>query len=101
VTQHGAVMTYLILPVKRKYFKQIQEGRKPFEYRLFNDYWKKRLIGKNYNNVIFTLGYPKRTDHSRRIVKPYKGYELQTVTHEEWNFIPQEVFAIYVHSEAA
>ena len=86
----------LILPLKRKWFEQIKSESKPFEYRLNNAYWQKRLIGKTYRNVIFTLGYPKRDDHARRIVKPWAGYEMQTVISEEWDNIPQDCFAIRV-----
>lgn len=86
----------LILPLKRRWFEDIKAGRKPFEYRLNNAYWQKRLIGKNYERVIFTLGYPKRDDDSRRIVKPYLGYEMQTVVSEEWNNEPKDCFAIVV-----
>lgn len=84
----------LVLPLRRKWFEAIREGRKPFEFRLRNDFWRKRLIGKSYQNVIFTLGYPKKGDSSRRIVAPYRGYIETTVVSEEWDNIPQEVFAI-------
>lgn len=86
----------LILPLKRKWFEQIQNGVKPFEYRLRSGYWKIRLEGKSYENVVFTLGYPRRDDVSRRITKPYRGYELQTVISEEWGDKPQDVYAIRV-----
>lgn len=86
----------LVLPLKRKWFEQIRQGIKPFEYRLKNNYWKKRLEGKHYNNVIFTLGYPRRDDETKRIKKPFAGYEIQTVICEEWGSEPQEVYAIRV-----
>lgn len=89
----------LILPLKKRWFNEIKAGRKPFEYRLNNAYWQKRLIGKNYDRVIFTLGYPKRDDDSRRIIKPYHGYEMQTVVSEEWNNEPQDCFAIIVEQK--
>lgn len=87
-------MKKLILPLKRKYFDQIQAGEKPFEFRLRNEYWTKRLVGVHYDSVVFTLGYPSKDDTSRRIEAPYKGYQLQTITHPEWDNEPQEVFAI-------
>lgn len=86
----------LILPLKRKWFYQIKAGIKPFEFRLNNEYWQKRLIGKTYKNVIFTLGYPKRDDIERRIVKPWAGYEMQTVISEEWDNEPKDCFAIRI-----
>jgi hypothetical protein len=86
----------LILPLKRKWFEQIKAGIKPFEFRLNNEYWQKRLIGKTYDKVIFTLGYPKRDDGERRIVKPWAGYEMQTVISEEWDNEPKDCFAIRI-----
>ncbi|WP_200882990.1 ASCH domain-containing protein [Cellvibrio mixtus] len=90
----------LILPLKRKWFEQIQQGIKPFEYRLKTEYWRRRLEGKSYTNVIFTLGYPRRNDETRRIKKPYAGYEIQTVICDEWSNQPQEVYAIHVMQPA-
>jgi len=84
----------LYLPLKRKWFVEIQEGRKAFEYRLRNPYWTKRLEGRKYDRVVFTDGYPKRDDATRRIEAPYRGYQIQTVTSEEWGNVPVEVFAI-------
>jgi hypothetical protein len=90
-------MTTLILPLKRKWFDQIRAGTKPLEFRLKTDYWTKRLVGKSYDRVAFTLGYPKRNernDMERRIEAPYRGYVETTVVSEEWGNVPQEVFAI-------
>ena len=86
----------LILPLKKRWFLDIQAGVKPFEYRLDTPYWQKRLVGKSYKNVIFTLGYPRRDDASRRIIKPWLGYEMQTVLSEEWSNKPMRCFAIHV-----
>lgn len=87
-------MSDLRLAVKRKWFEQTKAGLKPFEYRLDNEYWRKRLIGKNYNNLIITLGYPKKTETDKIIVMPYLGYEMQTITHAEFCEKPERVFAI-------
>ena len=84
----------LVLNVRKKWFEQYKAGNKPFEYRLNNEYWRKRLEGKNYINIIYCLGYPKASDTERRIVMPYKGFELQHVTSEEWGNVPQHVYGI-------
>ena len=84
----------LILPLKRKWFEKIKAGEKPEEYRLDNEYWRKRLVGKTFDRVIVTLGYPKRDDNERRIIFPYRGYEMKTIVSEEWQGKPQRVFAI-------
>lgn len=86
----------LVLSLKRKWFEQIRDGVKPFEYRLNNEFWQKRLIGKKYRNVIFTLGYPPKHDKSRRIIKPWLGYQIKTIVSEEWYNVPQNCFAIKV-----
>lgn len=86
----------LYLPVKGRWFLDIQNGIKPFEYRLYNDYWCRRLIGKTFDRIVITHGYPKRDDMSRRIIKPWADYEIQTVVSEEWDNIPQTCFAIRI-----
>ena len=87
-------MKTLTLPLKRCYFEAIRDGKKPFEFRLRTKYWQKRLVGVHYDFVEFTDGYPPKSDTSRRIIAPYRGYHETTVTHSEWGDMPQEVFAI-------
>lgn len=87
----------LVLPVKRKWFEQIQSGEKLLEYRLNNDYWKKRLIGKSFDRVVITLGYPKSDDSDRRIIRQWLGYEMKIVVSEEWGYEPQDCFSIFLH----
>ena len=89
----------LILPVKRKWFEQIKAGIKHEEYRLHNDYWHSRLNGKVFDQVIITLGYPSRDDAERRIVFPWNGYVIKTITSEEWNNEPKTVFAIKLNQK--
>jgi len=84
----------LILPVKRKWFEQIKAGTKVEEFRLFNDYWRKRLEGKVFDQVIITLGYPKRDDNEKRLSFPWKGYIIKIIKSEEWENQPKRVFAI-------
>jgi hypothetical protein len=85
----------LTLAVKRKYFEEIKNGTKHFEYRLQTPRWEKRLIGRDYEFVIITLGYPKKDDMSRRLVFPWrKVYCLDKFTHEHFGNKPVKVFAI-------
>ena len=90
-------MADLILPVKRIYFEQMRDGTKPDEFRLANDYWRRRLVGRNYDRVIVTLGYPSRDDEARRLVRPWRGYEQRTITHELFGPHAVEVFAIHIN----
>lgn len=85
----------LYLPLKRKWFDLIKSGKKPFEFRLRNDYWTKRLVGKHYDRVVFTMGYPPKDDTSRRIEMDYRGYIETTIKSPEWGNEPKDVFAIY------
>lgn len=89
-------MADLILHLKAEYWHDIREDRKPFEFRLNTPFWQKRLLGKTYDRLILCLGYPKRDDISRRIIMPYTGYEMQTITHKHFfdGNMPAEVFAI-------
>lgn len=86
----------LILPVKREYFEQMRDGAKRAEYRLVTEYWRRRLLGRTYSHVIITLGYPKKDDHARRLVFPWRGYITETITHPHFGPAPVTVFAIKV-----
>lgn len=92
----GMTMT-LHLALKRKYFEAIKAGTKAFEYRLYNDYWCKRISGKTFGKIILTLGYPKRDDQSRRLERPWRGYHLHVVTHPQFGSNPVKVFMIRVN----
>lgn len=86
----------LHLPLKELYFLQIVEGEKLEEYRLKNDHWTKKLVGRHYDAMLLTLGYPKACDTSRRIVLPYFGYVEKTICHPHFGGDPVQVFAIDV-----
>lgn len=86
----------LILPLKAEYFDAIQAGTKLEEYRLVNDYWRKRLEGREHDMIELTKGYPKRDDAGRRLVLPWRGYTIKTIVHPHFDNVPVEVFAINV-----
>lgn len=88
----------LVLPLKREFFDAIKAGTKPEEFRLRNDYWSKRLEGKEFDRVVLTLGYPKRDDAERRIVLPWRGYRECQITHPLFGADPVDVFAINVRA---
>lgn len=92
----GDMMRKLQLAVNGEYFDQMKCGNKKFEYRLENEYWKKRLVNRLYDRLIITKGYPRADDHERRIEVPYRGYELQTIMHKHFGNEPVDVFAIIV-----
>ncbi|EMW0901064.1 ASCH domain-containing protein [Salmonella enterica] len=89
-------MKNLQLAVKSEYFDAIKSGGKTEEYRLVNDYWRERLVGRDFDRLIITKGYPKRDDESRRIECKYRGYEIKEITHPHFGSEPVEVFSIKV-----
>ncbi|MGT1179997.1 ASCH domain-containing protein [Salmonella enterica subsp. enterica serovar Enteritidis] len=89
-------MKNLQLAVKSEYFDAIKSGEKTEEYRLVNAYWRMRLVGRHFDRLIITKGYPKRDDGSRRIECKYRGYEIKEITHPHFGSEPVEVFAIKV-----
>lgn len=86
----------LILPLKREYFDAIKSGEKVEEYRLVNAHWATRLVGRDYGQIVLTLGYPKSDDWDRRILKPWRGYVIRTIQHPHFGPEPVRVFAINV-----
>lgn len=89
----------LHLPLKGVYFDMIRDRQKPEEYRLFNDYWQRRLLGKSYGVVELTRGYPSRDDRARRIRRRWRGYTVRTICHPFFGPTPVIVFAIDVGGE--
>ncbi len=87
----------LYLALKREYFDAIKAGTKLFEYRLYNGYWKKRIKGKAFDKIVLTLGYPKRTDRSRRLELPWRGFAVRNITHPQFGNKERCVFAIKVN----
>lgn len=92
-------MKNLQLAVNGEYFDQMKSGDKKFEYRLMNDYWRKRLVNREYDRLIITKGYPKRDDADRRIDVPYRGYQEQVITHKHFGNEHVNVFSIIVDVE--
>ena len=80
-------MKTITLSLKRKWFDMIKAGVKKEEYREMKECWYKRLcreqnpnqpwlnpmggiyfkIRKDFDTLVFTLGYPKKTDTERRM----------------------------------
>lgn len=94
-------MNTLILPVKRVYFDAIKAGCKGEEYRLVTPYWTKRLVGRVYDSVIVTLGYPSWADLDRWIEFPWQGYRRTPLTHPHFGPNEVNVFAIALYDPEA
>lgn len=91
-------MSDLRIAVKKKYFDEIKAGIKTEEYRLFNEYWKKRLLDtkKEYKTVTVTMGYPKKGDKERQLTYPFIQPPLKKIHHREFGGEHVAVFAIPV-----
>ncbi len=89
-------MNDLVLPLKAEYFNAIRLGEKMEEYRATTDFWRRRIEGKSFDRVVLTFGYPKADDHTRRLIKAWRGYQIKKITHPHFGNVPTTVFAIDV-----
>lgn len=89
-------MGTLTLNLKGEYFDQIKSGEKKEEYRLCKTFWAKRLEGRHYDLIILCRGYPARGDQEKRIVSPWQGFTIKTITHPHFGPDPVAVYAIKV-----
>jgi hypothetical protein len=95
---HTVASRTLHLPLKGEYFDQIKAGTKAEEYRLCTLFWNKRLMGRSYDTITLTKGYPSRDDLERRLVLPWRGFAIKLITHPHFGPAPVSVFAIRVTS---
>lgn len=86
----------LTLNLKGKYFNQIKAGTKTEEYRLRKPHWQRLLEDRQYDEVHICLGYPAKDDTKKRIVRPWQGCTVKTITHPHFGADPVEVYAIKV-----
>lgn len=84
----------LHLPLKAEYFNAIRYGWKVEEYRKITPYWTQRIEGKVYESIVFTLGYPKGDDVTRRFERPWQGFTKKVIVHPHFNNVPLAVYAI-------
>ena len=87
-------MKDLHLNIKKKYFDEIKNGIKTEEYRKVCPFWNKRLKDKKFDRVLIKLGYPKNNDKDRILCFKFTGIKNKVLIHEEFGFIPTEVYAI-------
>lgn len=94
-------MADLHLALKGEYFDAIQSGTKTEEYRLCTPYWQKRLASPFglYDRIVLTRGYPRRDDESRRLMLPWQGYTIKSITHPHFGPDPVTVYAIRVGTD--
>lgn len=86
----------LHLHLKKKHFDDIYSGEKTLEFRRVTDYWRKRLIGRYYDEIWLYCGYPKRGDKSKIIKRRWSLVSRETILHDEFGSEPVEVFCVDV-----
>ena len=78
-------MKILRLHLKAKWWHQIKSGEKLEEYRAVNEYWERRLRGREYDEIHLYLGYPKKGDDSKVIKRRWTAYPPQRqIIHPEF-----------------
>ena len=87
-------MNILTLHLKGEYFNQIAACAKTEEYRLCTPYWEKRIEGRHYDQIHLLLGYPNANNIAHRLVFPWRGYTVKTITHQQFGDDPVLVYAI-------
>lgn len=92
----GSCLKTLHLNLKGEYFDAIKAGVKQYEYRLAET-WLKRIEGKHFDRILIKRGYPRRDDKEKIIERPWRGYELQQITHPHFGPKAVEVLAILVN----
>jgi len=87
----------LTLHLKWKWFEEIKSGLKPFEYRAASEYWRKRLVGREYDEIHLMLGYPSGNDADRIIRRKFNGvFPAVLINHPEFGNGDVPVYAIDV-----
>jgi hypothetical protein len=73
----------LTLPLNGVYFDQILAGTKLEEYRLTTGFWSRRIMCRQYDQIVLTRGYPKGggVEGETRLTLPWRGYTVKTITH--------------------
>ena len=90
-------MNLLHLNLKGEYFDQIASGEKVEEYRLYNDFWSKRLLFRKYDGIVIKRGYPKRGDMTRTLERVWRGCTIKEIKHPHFGPKTVTVFAIKVN----
>ena len=100
-------MNTLTFSLKRQWFNMIKSGEKKEEYREKSEYWQRRLYRsmdandaefKQFDRLVFTLGYPKAGDTERRLV--FKNPRIRIGTgRPEWGAEPWKNYFVITWEE--
>jgi len=96
MTRASLMSKILVLRLKGRWWDEIATGSKSHEIRLQTDYWRKRLIDRDYDEVHLWRGYPPKTDTSKLLIRPWRPVTTDTIVHEEFGSDLTPVFMIDV-----
>lgn len=59
----------LTFRLKKEWYEKVKSGEKTHEYRIYGDYWNKRIIDALFPEdiICLTCGYPQKDDLNRRL----------------------------------
>lgn len=63
-------------------WEEIRDGKQQFEIRRINNYWKKRLVDRHYDEVWVKCGYPKTGEWDKILRRKWNGCEIKTAKYE-------------------
>jgi hypothetical protein len=86
----------LTLHLKAEYFDQVARGVKVFEYRSATPYWNKRLDPERvtYDEIHLLNGYPSQDNVEARLIFPWHGAYMDTITHPHFGATPCDLWVI-------
>lgn len=89
----------LFLNLAGRWFDDILAGTKTEEFRQHTASWEKRLVGKEYDQIVLMRGYPAGCgiEGKTRLTRRWRGIRLiPDFTHEHFGDQPVAVIAIDV-----
>lgn len=86
----------LTLRLKAKWWHQIASGQKTVELRRFTPHNRRLLESREYDEIHLWLGYPSKSEVSKRLKRKFVSCNLDTILHEEFGSEPVMVFVIDV-----
>lgn len=93
----------LHLHVKTCYFNEIKCGSKTVEYRAYNNYWIRQIVGlpgrepRDFAGIVIYNAY--RPGPENRIEFPWRGWSLKKITHPHFGPDKVKVFAIKLSAQ--
>lgn len=89
------------MALKGEYVDAIKVGAKTEEYRLCNRHWLNRLEkpSGHCDRIVLNRGYPRRDHESCRLVLPWQGYRIRSITLPHFGPDPVTVYAIRVATD--